>query len=215
MKIRRCRFLAMMFFLGLICHCVVAESSVVEESGGTPDATWVMRIEADLAKRHSLLREMFAEGAFVIEMDYFKMGRYMNFFMTVGVTSNKIGMAVQRNVGPNITNNFAVVTTNMSVNVPEGALLDLRDGLRKYRYHHHAGHNAGWVRISTAENATDVVRWFDRPGWPQQEDREILRSPIFARRTENEEVWRRFFGVYRAIDPTVNEFLKALDRKPL
>ena len=217
MRKYQCCFPFMVGFLGLFCHCVAAESNVTEESGDAPDATWKIRIEAGLEKRRSSLSEMFAGVAFAMEMDCFKMGRCMNFFMTVGVTSNQIGIAVQRDVGANMmfTNDLPIVTTNLSVNVPNEVLLDLKGGLCKYRYHRHAGNNAGWVRISAAEDGAEVVRWFDAPGWPHHKDQEVLRSLEFVRRTENEEVWRRFLGVYRAIIPTVNEFLKVLDQKPL
>ena len=212
MKKCRCGLL-IVEFLGLFCCCAIAESKVVH----IPDATWVMRIEAGLAKRHLLLREGSEEGDFDIEMDYFKMGRYLNFFITVGVTSNKIGVAVHRDTCSNIgtIKDMDIVITNLSVNVPESILHDLREGLHKYRYHKHAGQNAGWVRISTTENGEDVVRWFDKPAWPHSEDREVLRTLVFARRTDNDEVWRRYLCVYRTISPAVNEFLKCLDLKSL
>ena len=220
MKRCQCRFsvflggLGLLGFLGLFCRCALADCCAVEECGDAPDAIWMRRIESDHAKRHSLLQGTFAEGVFAIEMDYFRVGKYMNFFVTVGVSSNKIGLVVQRDVGANAigANDLDIVTTNLFVNIPEGVLLDLRDGLRKYKYHQHAGSNAGWVRVSTIEDGAEVVRWFDRPGWPRQKDQEVLRTIEFARRTESEEVWRRFLGVYRAITLPVNDVIKALDQ---
>lgn len=180
-----------------------------------PDATWVMRIEEGRLARRDSLRASGIDEDFIVEMDYFQMGRYMNFFMTVGVASNKVCIAAQRDAGSGIAahENLPIAVTNLLMKVPEGILLDLRSGLQFYRYHQHAGQNMGWARVATCENGKEIGKWFDKPSWPPSQDRQVLKSLMFAHRTENEEVWRRFLGVYRAISPFVYEFLKGLDVK--
>ncbi len=213
---KKCRraFLLVTVFVFLSVQCASAECNNENSNGIAPDTTWMKRIEDGLEKRRSLLRELSAGEDIAIEMNYFSMGRHMNFFVAVGVTSNKMTVVAQRDVCSNIVlnRNQDITATNLAVNVSEDLLHELRDGLRKYRYYQHAGSRAGWVRVSVNEDGQEVVRWFDRPGWPRSEDRNVLRGPLFSRRSDNEEVWRRFLGVYRTISFKVSDFLKDLDQ---
>ena len=189
-------------FFALVVACVGAAAALKDE---TPDDIWIQRINKSRGQRIEALNRKYPDVEHLLIVDWFRTGRGRNYFVSVGVASNRLDMAVD--------DESAISTTNMVVELPMNVISGIRRELPACRYRKHAGMCAGWVQVSmSAPDGGKISRWFDVPFWPQSKDKEILGSLMFSGKTKDDDAWRMFHSLYRAIKPTVNKFYQVLDR---